>query len=283
MSEFQGEHAASEPSQQPGAPKKRNKVLIAALVVVVVVCLAGAAAGGLYLYRVYSEAQQAGGSSVPATTDELLANQDDSEELVDNPVDFGEIITEANNSDIYAWIYVPGTEVNYPVCQSPTNDEFYLDHDETGADAVLGAVYSEASANSTDFQDPVTILYGHNGVDDTMFGSLHDFEDKQFFKQHKKIYIYTPGHIYTYKIISAFTTDDTHIMYRYYYFTKKSKHKEFLKLIQNPDSISVNKRSVKGIDTDSKILVLSTCNTGALSQYGRYIVCGVMTDDQPTY
>lgn len=283
MGELQnGRKPTPESSQQQNVPKKkRNTALIVVLVIVIIACLVGAACGGMYLYRVYSEAQQQDvEGQLPATPEELAS---DDTQLVDNPIDFGSVITEANNSDIYAWIYIPGTAVNYPVCQSPTNDAFYLDHDETGAEAVLGAIYSEASANSTDFQDPVTILYGHNGVDDLMFGSLHDFEDKQFFKKHKKMYVYTPGHIYTYKIISAFTTDDTHIMYRYYYFTKASKHKEFLKLIQNPESITVNKRTVEGIDTDSNILVLSTCNTGALSQYGRYLVCGVMIDDQPTY
>ena len=34
-----------------------------------------------------------------------------------------------DNSDIYSWIYIPNTKVDYPVVQPTTdNDDFYLNH-----------------------------------------------------------------------------------------------------------------------------------------------------------
>ncbi|MBS5016751.1 hypothetical protein [Eubacterium ventriosum] len=39
----------------------------------------------------------------------------------------------------------------------------------------------------------------------TMFNTLHKFEDKDFFKKHSKVYIYTPKRILEYTILSQIT------------------------------------------------------------------------------
>lgn len=46
-----------------------------------------------------------------------------------NPVDFTKLREE--NSDICAWIRIPGTAVDYPVlrCDTLEEEDFYLDHD----------------------------------------------------------------------------------------------------------------------------------------------------------
>lgn len=46
---------------------------------------------------------------------------------VENPIDFKSL--QQQNSDIYSWIYIPNTNVNYPVLQSHLDDNLYLDHD----------------------------------------------------------------------------------------------------------------------------------------------------------
>ena len=64
-------------------------------------------------------ASSAAPSTVPATTvvPYLPAEQ--------NPVDFQEI-QDVENDEIYSWIKVPNTAVDYPVLQSKTSDFFYL-------------------------------------------------------------------------------------------------------------------------------------------------------------
>jgi sortase B len=48
-------------------------------------------------------------------------------ELPDNPIDFD--ILKKRNDDIYGWIEIPNTQVNYPIVQSwEEDDSFYLDH-----------------------------------------------------------------------------------------------------------------------------------------------------------
>ena len=45
------------------------------------------------------------------------------ESLADNPIDFASL--KETNDEIYAWINVPGTKVDYPILQSKESDDFY--------------------------------------------------------------------------------------------------------------------------------------------------------------
>ena len=124
------------------------------------------------------------------------------ESLADNPIDFASL--KETNDEIYAWINVPGTKVDYPILQSKESDDFYLKHSATDKKySASGAVYTQ-SMNSTDFSDRVTVIYGHNGYSDTFFTTLHNFENEDTFNANPYFTIYTPGKKLTYEEISAF-------------------------------------------------------------------------------
>ncbi|MGU7991878.1 hypothetical protein ACS6Z4_10350 [Streptococcus suis] len=36
------------------------------------------------------------------------------------------------NPDVYAWVRIDGTRIDYPVAQHPTDDSYYLSHDLDG-------------------------------------------------------------------------------------------------------------------------------------------------------
>ena len=64
-------------------------------------------------------------------------------------------------------------------------------------------------------------------------------------------------------------------------FRDDDVYKEFLSMIQNPNSAVKNVRKPeKELTTDSKIVVLSTCITNQKSN--RYLVCGVLINDEKT-
>ena len=75
------------------------------------------------------------------------------------------------NSDVYAWIRIPGTYVDYPVAQSKVDDNYYLHRSIYKKYLFAGMIYTQ-SCNSLDFNDPVTVVYGHNMRSTTMFTSL---------------------------------------------------------------------------------------------------------------
>lgn len=198
-------------------------------------------------------------------------------DLPKNPKNFDKL--QKDNPDIYAWIYIPDTNVDYPVVQASADkdDDFYLNHNIYMKYEFAGMIYSHR-LNSKDFRDPVTVLYGHNMLNGSMFATLHKFEDPQFFKKHKTFKVYTPGHILTYTVVSAFVYNDRHVLNTFDFSKKKDLH-EYVSTIQDPKSVVSNVRKNIKVTTKDHILTLSTC-TSIDSQ--RYLVQGVLTNDEFT-
>lgn len=202
------------------------------------------------------------------------------EALAYNPVDFDSLISK--NDEIYAWIKIDDTNVDYPIAQHSAEDEaFYLTHSAVDKSYLKsGAIYTE-TCNIKDFSDPVTLVYGHNNFGDSMFTTLHKFEDKDFFDRHEFVYIYTPDRKLTYKVVSAFKYDDRHIMHNND-FSNKENLLEFQNMILNPESDTKNVRENinEAIDENSRIMVLSTCITG--DKASRYLVCCLLVHNEKT-
>lgn len=196
-----------------------------------------------------------------------------------NPIDFPSLKLE--NPDIYAWVYIPNTKVNYPILQSASDDFFYLTHNQDKEEAIEGAIYTEMS-NSTEFTDPVTVVYGHNIQGELMFASLHYFENTDFFNSNEIAYIYKPGHIFTYRIVSAYQYDDRHIL-NSFDFSNPVVLQNYFASVLDPESLLKNVRAGASLTANDKIVQFSTCMTDYSHTTTRYIVTGVLVNDQPTY
>lgn len=212
------------------------------------------------------------GTTVPEQVEHTVDQHADDN---NGPVSFEGL--RGQNKDIYAWIYVPGTNINYPVLQSAEDDNFYLHHDVYKNYSFPGAIYTQAY-NSKDWSDRVTVLYGHNMASGAMFAHLHRFSDKSFFDSHPYIYIYTEDSRRTYKIVSSHSYDDLHIL-NAFDFTKDDVFQAWIEQAKNPHSLYCNVRKDVDLNLDSKMIVLSTClNSGS----GRYLVEGVLIDNEQT-
>lgn len=265
------------------APKRKGKrPAVIALSVLLVVLIAVGVGGFAYVAWQQGEmdraAQQQANTPEPATPEQVQPAQPE-DSRVQNPINFAEL--KEQNPEVYAWIYVPGTDVNLPVVQSTTDDNFYLNHNIDGDYAVEGAIYSQ-SMNAADFSDPVTVLYGHNLVNGSMFSTLHYFENEDFFAQHDTMYIYTIGHILTYKVVSAYQYDDRHIL-NSFDFSDPNVVRTYFDYVMAPNSLVENVRQGVTLQTTDKIVQLSTCTDTVNHTDTRYLVTGVLTDDQPTY
>lgn len=179
------------------------------------------------------------------------------------------------NEHIYAWIYIPGTNVDYPVLQHPTDDTYYLDYNLDGTKGYPGCIYSEHRYNSTDWTDFNTLLYGHNMKNGTMFRTLHNYEDRAFFEENRYIYIYTPEHVYVYDIFAAYANEAKHILVVYDNSTPDGR-RQYLDDLFGIRSMSAHFRDGVEVTTDSNILTLVTCISGQPNQ--RYFVQGVLVN-----
>lgn len=115
------------------------------------------------------------------------------------------------SEDIYAWIYVPGYQVDYPILQDPEDDEYYLNHNIDGSTGFPGCIYTEHTYNKKDFSDNNTVIYGHNLKDETMFSHLHDLEEEDL-SEAKFIYIYTEDAVYVYHIYAVYDFPAIHLL-----------------------------------------------------------------------
>lgn len=60
------------------------------------------------------------------------------------------------NSDIYAWIMIPDTNVSYPILQHSKYDTYYLNHNLNGSTGYPGCVFSKPQSKKT---SPMHSLY----------------------------------------------------------------------------------------------------------------------------
>ena len=167
---------------------------------------------------------------------------------------------QKTNPEIFGWLYIPDTGIDYPLLQSRERDDYYLHTDIYGEYSYAGSLYTEV-CNSTDLDDRVTLIYGHNMIDGSMFAHLHKFRDADFFKKHANFYIYTPDRKLTYQVVSAYEYDNRHIMNTNNHFSEDSVFEEYLEFIQAPRSVSVNVRDKLDhkLSKKDKIVTLSTC------------------------
>ena len=212
----------------------------------------------------------ASSSTHPASVASLAGTAASSETVA---IDFSSL--QAQNPDIYAWITIPGTIVNYPVVQkmdaADPYDNYYLNHTVDFAEGYPGAIYSHP-VNALDFTDPVTVLYGHNMKDGSMFSCLHEFENKDFFDQNPMVIIDTPDYTYTYEIFAEVTFSDALLTYDYDFSTPK----EVRRYLDDLKSCKGNFNENIAVTEQDKLLTLSTCFADQDSL--RLLLIGVLTE-----
>lgn len=270
-----------ERSEMEGRVKKKRKGWLAVCIICVVaaVVCAGFVIGHYAQRKEDAEKNRTLTEQVRKTEAPEETKQPQEEppiNYVDIPVDFETAC--AQNSDIYAWITIPGTLVDYPVVQSGTDDAFYLTHGIDGEKNASGCIYSE-SLNAKDFTDPHTVLYGHNMKNDTMFGSLHSYEDRAFFDANRTIYIYTPTEKLTYQIFAAYPWSSEHLLN--VYDTKNPEaFRMYLDQVKAVRGMHAFVDETASVDETSSILTLSTC-IGVNNNDSRYLVQGVLVAREP--
>lgn len=185
-------------------------------------------------------------------------------------VDIAEL-QSSTNQDIYAWVYIPDSKIDYPVLQHPSNNRYYLDYNIDGSKGYPGCIYSE-NYNNKYFTDPVTVLYGHNMKNGSMFAGLHKYEDSEYFAEHPYVYIYTDANILKYEIFAAYEYSNLHILLNYD-FSNKDVYQQYIDKIYTYKGIFNKDLEVS---SDNNILTLSTCVANQASK--RFVVQGVLIE-----
>jgi sortase B len=168
---------------------------------------------------------------------------------------------KSQNEDTVAWLWIPNTDINYPVVQT-SNNTYYLRNNFDKKRNQAGWIFADYRSNFKTL-DRNTVIYGHNQLDSSMFGDIKKLRNTEdWFKNNdnKFIYLATENASYVFKIISIYSTKPNPY-YIQHGMDNDTEYRAFL------DDI-VSKNEVKDVYDEvsifDKILTLSTC-----TNYGR--------------
>ena len=204
------------------------------------------------------------------TGQEPAETETEAGEPVEIPIDF-EALWEIN-PEAYAWITIPGTEIDYPILQSETDNTYYLTHNIEGEESPEGAIFTE-DYNSKDFEDPNTVIYGHNMRNGSMFQGLHEYMDRAFFDENREVLIYLPDKILHYEIFAAYLYDDRHLL-ESFDFEDEDVFGAYLNRIFSIRDMNSFIDTDMEVTAEDKIITLSTCYSNESNQ--RYLVQAVL-------
>lgn len=172
-----------------------------------------------------------------------------------------------NYDNSVGWIYVPGTNINYPIMQSEDND-FYLHHAADGSYLYAGSIFLDYRCDA-DFSGVSSILYGHNMSNRSMFADVTNFTDRTYFDSHRYGWLTTENDVFCVYFFAVDMTENTGEIY--------NTDADWRTVMSEVVNRAVIYDDIEISDAD-KLLMLSTC-TGADSD-SRTVLVGKMMEDE---
>lgn len=165
-------------------------------------------------------------------------------------VSFGEL--KAINSDIVAWIEIPGSGISYPVMKAG-DDAYYLNHTFSKKVNSSGSIFMEA-LNAADFTDLHTILYGHNMKNGSMFAGLKNYTSPSYLLSHPTVYVDLPDGTHAYQIFSCYEAEADSDSYTIG-FAPDEQYAAFVQSLKDRSQYDT------GVDVsvNDSVITLSTC------------------------
>ena len=170
------------------------------------------------------------------------------------------------NGDVVAWIYAPGTAINYPVVQGEDN-EYYLKRMLDGRSNGAGTIFMDCrnDAAMTDFN---TILYGHNMKNGSMFGYLTRYRNQGWYDTHPVMWLVTPEAVYQIDVLAGRTVSASDAAYTIY-----NSEETFRPWLEDFVSKS-DFKSETAVEDAAQIIALSTCTY--TYDDARYVLVGAL-------
>lgn len=178
---------------------------------------------------------------------------------------------QARNPDVIGWITVYGTSIDYPLLQADDNDK-YINTNVLGEYSLSGSIFLDYR-NNKHFTDFNSIIFGHNMVQNAMFGQIGDFLEEDYFEAHQYgnlFYDDTDHGIEFFAMLEADAYDS--FLYTPAYEDNGTKQSYIDYLYR----IATRTRDI-GVTVDDKIVLLSTCSSYATNE--RHILAGRITDE----
>lgn len=189
------------------------------------------------------------------------------------------------NPDIIGWLKIEGTNIDYPVMQTPDDEVFYIDKGfdkkensngclimDTDSNVGVGDrehAYQYGSAPSSNL-----IIHGHTMKSGEMFGNLNLYEDEAYGVEHSVICFDSLYEHRRYEVIAVFYSQIYYVdqdVFKYYKFFQADTQDEFDDWYNNIKQLSLYDTGVTAQFGD-EFITLSCCSYQV--EDGRFVVVG---------
>ena len=175
------------------------------------------------------------------------------------------------NKDLYGWISIADTNIDYPVMFTPEDPEFYLRKNFQKEYAEEGVPFVDGH---TDMENSYGMfIYGHQMKNGYMFNNITKYDKEGFFQKHKEVVLETVDEGKKVYEVFAFGKTETNAdgfnVYNYLNIYTADQYGEF---IDGVKSISTYDTGITP-EYGEKIIVLSTCSYH--DEKGRYVLAAV--------
>ena len=189
------------------------------------------------------------------------------------------------NSDLVGWLKVEGTKIDYPVLQTPEDEDYYLSYDfmenknQNGSlildsDSNPGVGIKENSYLKGNPPSTNLIVHGHAMKNGEMFGELHLYSEETYGKEHSVIHFDSLYEEREYEVISVFYSkvyNEDEDVFKYYNFFEAKNEAEFDDWYSNIKELALYDTGVEAVYGD-EFITLSAC--AYQEKNGRFVVVG---------
>lgn len=230
--------------------KKNNKKKLIFNFIIYIILFSILILSGIKIYGWYKDKTE--NNQIAQQIKDTVIIQDEKQDNNQYAIDFNKL--KEKNNDTIAWIKVNNTNVEYPVVKT-SNNNFYLNHSFDKNKNSAGWIFADYR-NKFDGTDKNIVIYGHNMRDGSMFGSVKNILNPEWYnnEENTNIILNTENENCIYKVFSIYKIESED----YYIKTEFANDNEFEQFIQ-----TIKTRSIKKFDTDvtnnDTILTLSTC------------------------
>jgi len=173
------------------------------------------------------------------------------------------------NPDLFGWITIADTPIDYPVMHTPQEPEKYLHADFDAQYSFAGTPFVDAACTGS--SDNI-LIYAHNMLDGSMFRSLLNYREKTWWQKHPVICFNTLYEEHEYEVLAAFYDRvyyKTETCFKFYQFIDAADAADFDTAIRNFREKALYDTGVTAAYGD-KLITLVTC--AYHTDNGRFVV-----------
>lgn len=180
------------------------------------------------------------------------------------------------SEDIVAWIYVPNTDISFPVVQGDTNDQ-YLRALPDGTWNESGSIMLDCDQQAPGMVGQQTTVYGHHMSDGSMFDPIENTLDQAKFDEMTTVYYLTPET--TYKLSPLFTSrvPETYVEARQETFGDHDALVAYLEDLRTYAKAQASDVDERLASTD-RVLALVTCSGLAPADHRAVMICTIVEE-----